>query len=219
MLNVVLVDDQALVRAGVRALLERAPDITVVGEASSGDDGVDLVRRWRPDVVFMDIRMPGTDGIAATRSIMADPDLRGVNVIVLTTFDTDRHIIDAIRAGAAGFLLKNAGPDEMREAVRIVAKGDALLSPAVTRRVMHAASDSPGSLSTDRLADLTQREREVLVEVGAGHNNDEIGRRLHMSPATARTHIGRLLAKLGARDRSQLVIVAYETGLVRPGGR
>jgi len=218
-LNVVLVDDQALVRAGVRALLERAPDITVVGEASSGDDGVDLVRRWRPDVVFMDIRMPGTDGIAATRSIMADPDLRGVNVIVLTTFDTDRHIIDAIRAGAAGFLLKNAGPDEMREAVRIVAKGDALLSPAVTRRVMHAASDSPGSLSTDRLADLTQREREVLVEVGAGHNNDEIGRRLHMSPATARTHIGRLLAKLGARDRSQLVIVAYETGLVRPGGR
>lgn len=217
MLTVVLVDDQALVRAGVRALLERAPDISVVGEAAGGDEGVDVVRRLRPDVVFMDIRMPGTDGIAATRSILADPGLRDVNVIVLTTFDTDRHIIDAIRAGAVGFLLKNAGPDEMREAVRIVAKGDALLSPAVTRRVMNAAAVSPSSLSTDRLAGLTEREREVLIEVGAGHNNDEIGRRLHMSPATARTHVGRLLTKLGARDRSHLVIVAYETGLVRPG--
>lgn len=216
-ITVVLVDDQVLVREGVRALLERAEDITVVGEAASGSHGVDVVKDLVPDVVFMDIRMPDGDGITATRAIADDPALRSVRVLVLTTFDTDRHIIDAIRAGAAGFLLKNAGPDEMRQAVRIVAAGDALLSPKVTRRVMAAAASSPESLPQERLAALTQREREVLAEVGAGRNNDEIGRRLFMSPATARTHVGRLLTKLSARDRSQLVIIAYETGLVRPG--
>lgn len=214
---VVLVDDQVLVREGVRALLERADDITVVGEAASGADGVRVVKDLLPDVVLMDIRMPDMDGIAATQAIVADPALRSVRVLVLTTFDTDRHIIDAVRAGAVGFLLKNTGPDEMRQAVRVVAAGDALLSPSVTRRVMAAAAGSPGSLSQDRLSDLTEREREVLIEVGAGRNNEEIGRRLFMSPATARTHIGRLLTKLGARDRSQLVIIAYETGLIRPG--
>ncbi|GAA4910682.1 two component transcriptional regulator, LuxR family [Stackebrandtia albiflava] len=215
--RVVIVDDQSLVREGLRALLERAEDITVVGEAGDGRDGVAVVSAERPDVVLMDIRMPGTDGIAATRQIVADPALAGVKVVVLTTFDTDRHIIDAVRAGACGFLLKDVTPDRLREAVRIVAAGDALLSPAVTRRVMRAAAVAPTGLAAERLSVLTDREREVLAELGAGRNNEEIGARLHMSPATARTHIGRLLSKLGARDRAQLVVAAYETGLVRPG--
>jgi DNA-binding NarL/FixJ family response regulator len=217
MIRVAIVDDQHLVREGLRALLERAEDITVVGEAGGAEPGLALVARERPDVVLMDVRMPGGDGITATRRIVGDPRLPGVQVIVLTTFDTDEHILDAVRAGAAGFLLKDTGPEDLREAVRIVARGDALLSPAVTRRVMRAAAAGPGPATADRLSVLTGREREVLAEVGAGRSNAEIAQRLFMSPATARTHVGRLLAKLGARDRSQLVVIAYETGLITPG--
>ncbi|WP_199429744.1 response regulator [Qaidamihabitans albus] len=217
MIRVVLVDDQHLVREGLRALLDRADDLTVVGDAGTGDAGVELVGRHRPDVVLMDIRMPGGDGITATRRIVEDHALREVRVIVLTTFDTDEHILDAVRAGAAGFLLKNASPEEMREAVRIVARGDALLSPAVTRRVMRAAAAGPSPRARERLATLTERERQVLAKVGQGCSNSEIGAALFMSPATARTHVGRLLGKLGARDRAQLVVAAYETGLVAPG--
>ncbi|MCP2253526.1 DNA-binding response regulator, NarL/FixJ family, contains REC and HTH domains [Prauserella aidingensis] len=219
MIRVAVVDDQHLIRAGLRTLLERADDIEVAGEAGDADSGVALVTSERPDVVLMDIRMPGADGLDATRRIVADPDLRAVQVVVLTTFDTDENILQAIRAGAAGFLLKDATPDELREAVRIVARGDALLSPAVTRRVMRAAADGPAPVSGERLAALTEREREVLAEVGTGRSNGEIAERLFMSPATARTHVGRLLTKLDARDRSQLVALAYETGLVTPGRR
>ena len=217
MIRVAIVDDQHLVREGLRALLERAEDITVVGEAGGAEPGVALVARERPDVVLMDIRMPGGDGIAATRQIVGDPRLQDVKVVVLTTFDTDEHILDAVRAGAAGFLLKDTGPEDLREAVRIVARGEALLSPAVTRRVMRAAALGPGPRTAERLDVLTEREREVLAEVGAGRSNAEVAQRLFMSPATARTHVGRLLSKLGARDRSQLVVIAYETGLITPG--
>ncbi|MEV0085941.1 response regulator transcription factor [Saccharopolyspora sp. NPDC050642] len=217
MIRVVLVDDQHLIREGLRALLERAPDITVVGDAATGDAGVAEVARLRPDVVLMDIRMPGGDGLSATRRIVADPALRQVQVVVLTTFDTDENILDAVRAGAAGFLLKDTAPEQMREAVRVVAGGEALLSPGVTRRVMRAAAASSRSLDADRLAGLTERELQVLAEVGAGCSNAEIAERLFISPATARTHVGRLLSKLDARDRSQLVVLAYETGLITPG--
>ncbi|XVV00896.1 response regulator [Actinosynnema sp. CA-248983] len=217
MIRVVVVDDQHLVREGLRALLERVDDITVVGEAAGADPAVELVARERPDVVLMDIRMPGGDGIEATRRIVANEDLRQVHVIVLTTFDTDQHVLDAVRAGAAGFLLKDTSPEDLRDAVRIVARGDALLSPAVTKRVMRAAADAPGPRSTDKLDVLTDREREVLAKVGAGQSNAEIAQSLFMSPATARTHVSRLLAKLGARDRAQLVALAYETGLITPG--
>ncbi|OLT11502.1 DNA-binding response regulator [Pseudonocardia sp. CNS-139] len=217
MIRVALVDDQQLVRAGLRALLERTDDIVIVGEAGDGGAGVALVARERPDVVLMDIRMPGTDGLAATRRIVADPGLAGVHVVVLTTFDTDEHVFEAVRAGAAGFLLKDTAPDDLRRAVRLVAAGDAMLSPAVTRRVMQGAAAGRPQLATERLARLTDREREVLAEVGAGRSNAEIGERLFISPATARTHVGRLLTKLGARDRVQLVVLAYETGLVVPG--
>ncbi|MEV0702317.1 response regulator transcription factor [Saccharopolyspora sp. NPDC050389] len=217
MIRVVLVDDQHLIREGLRALLERAPDITVVGDAATGEAGVAEVARLRPDVVLMDIRMPGGDGLSATRRIVADPALRQVQVVVLTTFDTDENILDAVRAGAAGFLLKDTAPEQMREAVRVVAGGEALLSPGVTRRVMRAAAASSRSLDVHRLAGLTERELEVLAEVGAGCSNAEIAERLFISPATARTHVGRLLSRLDARDRSQLVVLAYETGLITPG--
>ncbi|GAA2347200.1 response regulator transcription factor [Saccharopolyspora halophila] len=217
MIRVLLVDDQPLVREGLRALLERAEDITVVGEADDGRAGFDGAVRERPDVVLMDIRMPGGDGLEATSRIVADSRLRLVQVVVLTTFDTDENVLKAIRAGAAGFLLKDTGPDDLRAAVRIVAGGDALLSPAVTRRVMRAAAEGPAPGRAERLEVLTGREREVLAEVGAGLSNGEIAESLHMSPATARTHVSRLLTKLGARDRSQLVALAYETGLISPG--
>jgi DNA-binding NarL/FixJ family response regulator len=216
-IRVALVDDQHLVRAGLRALLERSEDIAVVGEAPDGAAAVELVVRERPDVVLMDIRMPGVDGLAATRRIVADPRLTGVHVVVLTTFDTDEHVFGAVRAGAAGFLLKDTAPEELRRAVRLVAAGDAMLSPEVTRRVMRSAAAGRPALATDRLAGLTEREREVLAEVGAGRSNAEIGERLFISVATARTHVSRLLGKLGARDRAQLVVLAYETGLVVPG--
>jgi len=217
-IRVVIVDDQALVREGLRALLERAPDIEVVGEAGDGRQGLLATRRTRPDVVLMDVRMPGLDGISATEAILADPGLDAVRVVVLTTFDTDENVFDAIRAGAAGFLLKDTSPDALRDAVRVVARGDALLSPAVTARVMEAARSgtvAPGA--ADRLASLTEREREVLAQVGRGLSNDEIARVLFISPATVRTHIGRLLTKTAARDRAGLVVLAYEAGLVRPG--
>lgn len=221
MIRVAVVDDQPLIGEGLRALLERAADIEVAGLAATGAEGVALVTRTRPDVVLMDIRMPGGDGLTATRRIVADPALRHVQVIVLTTFDTDDNILDAMRAGAAGFLVKDIDPDDLRAAVRTVAAGEALLSPAVTRRVMQAAARAagPSPRAAALLERLTPREREVLRAVGTGRSNTEIGAALHMSPATARTHIGRLLDKLDARGRAELVAIAYETGLIVPGAR
>ncbi|MFD6634968.1 response regulator [Micromonospora chalcea] len=214
--RVVLVDDQHLVRTGLRALLDRAPDIEVVGEAGDGRSGLAVVREQRPDIVLMDVRMPGGDGLEATRRILTDPTLGGVQVVMLTTFDDDEYLFEAIRAGAAGFLLKDTAPDALRDAVRTVAGGDALLSPAVTRRVLAAAARSPVA-DPARLAGLTARERDVLAQVGAGQSNTEIGQALFLSPDTARTYVSRLLQKLNARDRAQLVVIAYESGLVRPG--
>ncbi|MGW0242691.1 response regulator [Micromonospora chalcea] len=214
--RVVLVDDQHLVRTGLRALLDRAPDIEVVGEAGDGRSGLAVVREQRPDIVLMDVRMPGGDGLEATRLILTDPTLDGVQVLMLTTFDDDEYLFEAIRAGAAGFLLKDTAPDALRDAVRTVAGGDALLSPAVTRRVLAAAARSPVA-NPARLAGLTARERDVLAQVGAGRSNTEIGQALFLSPDTARTYVSRLLQKLNARDRAQLVVIAYESGLVRPG--
>ncbi|MEV0201051.1 response regulator transcription factor [Nonomuraea sp. NPDC050691] len=217
MIRVALVDDQELMRAGLRALLERADDITVAGEAPDGAAGYALAVAERPDVVLMDIRMPGLDGIEATRRIVADARLRDVRVVVLTTFDTDEHLFDAIRAGASGFLLKNTAPDELRAAVRTVAAGDALLSPAVTRRVLAAVAVRHRPAGERLLAGLTGRERELLAEIAAGRSNAEISARLFLSPATTRTYVSRLLTKLDARDRAQLVHIAYESGLVRAG--
>ncbi|MCC2315886.1 response regulator [Cellulomonas xiejunii] len=214
MITVVLVDDQELLRAGLRSLVERDGDIRVVGDAATGRQGVARVRELRPDVVLMDVRMPDLDGIEATRAIVADPALADVAVLVLTTFDEDENVFAAIRAGAAGFLLKDVAPDELRQAVRTVAAGEALLDPAVTRRVMRAAAATPPPSDASRLSGLTEREREVLREVGRGRSNQEIAASLYLSPATARTYVSRLLTKLDARDRSQLVVLAYETGLV-----
>ena len=216
--RVVLVDDQPLVREGLRAILQRGGGIEVVGEARDGRGGLDLVTRCRPDVVLMDLRMPGLDGIEATRRIAADPALATVRVLVLTTFDTDENLFGALRAGAAGFVLKDREPEQLREAVHAVAAGEVLLSPTVTRRVVAAAVGTVPLQDRGRLTGLTDREREVLAQVGVGRSNDEAAAALHISPATARTYVSRLLTKLGARDRAQLVVVAYETGLVRPGG-
>ncbi|MFC4373610.1 response regulator [Nocardia halotolerans] len=218
MIRVAVVDDQHLVREGLRALLERSDDIEVVGMAGSGSAAVDLAWRTRPDVVLMDVRMPDGDGLTATRRIVADTALREVRVVVLTTFDTDENVLSAMRAGASGFLLKDTDPQELRSAIRIVAGGEALLSPAVTERVMRAAAAGPDPRTAELLDRLTPRECEVLAEVGAGRSNTEIAGALSMSPATARTHVGRLLTKLDARDRPQLVRLAYETGLITPGG-
>ncbi|MFI8778427.1 response regulator [Brachybacterium paraconglomeratum] len=218
MIRIVLVDDQELVRTGLRALAERDGDIEVVGEASDGRSGLSRVRELRPDVVLMDLRMPQLDGIAATARITADPTLDAVRVVVLTTFDEDEDVLAAIRAGAAGYLLKDVAPSALREAVRVVAGGDSLLSPAVTTTVLAQLGERLASRVSPGLLDgLTPREREVLALVGRGMSNDEIGQALFLSPATARTYVSRLLARLAARDRSRLVVLAYESGLVRPG--
>ena len=218
MIRVVLADDQALVRSGLRALLANSDDLEVVGEAVDGRDAVVVVTRTQPDVVLMDVRMPGVDGIAATRKITTDSRLSGVAIIMLTTFDDDDQIFAAIRAGASGYLLKDAEPDDLREAIRVVAAGEALLSSSVTRKVIEGIVSGPaGVADRARLNELTEREREVLAGVGRGLSNAEIAAEIHISPATARTYVSRMLTKLGARDRAQLVVIAYETGLVRPG--
>jgi DNA-binding NarL/FixJ family response regulator len=214
MIRVLIADDQILVRSGLRALLERDPAITVVAEAADGLAAVAAAAAHRPDVVLMDVRMPGIAGVEATARIRAAPG--GPAVIVLTTYDSDATVFAALRAGAAGFLLKDVVPDELRRAVRDVAAGGAILASAVAGRVMAAAAHAHVP-SGDVLAALTGRERQVLAEVAAGHRNAEIGVRLGISEATARTYVGRLLTKLGARDRAQLVRIAYESGLVRPG--
>ncbi|GLV77813.1 DNA-binding response regulator [Streptomyces hygroscopicus subsp. hygroscopicus] len=217
-IRVVLADDQVLVRAGFRALLAAQPDIEVVGEAADGEQALGLVRERRPDVVLMDIRMPVLDGLAATRGITEDPALADVRVIMLTTFELDEYVFEAIRSGASGFLVKDTEPEELLRAVRAVVGGDALLSPGVTRRLIAefaARSKAPAPASV--LAELTEREREVMALVGMGLSNQEIARRLVVSPLTAKTHVSRTMVKLGARDRAQLVVLAYESGLVRPG--
>ena len=218
MIRVVLADDQALVRAGLRALLDAEDDICVVGEAANGQEAVGLVRTTRPDVVLMDIRMPGVDGLEATRTISSDPDLTGARVIVLTTFDLDEYVFEAVRIGASGFLVKDTEPAELLRGLRAVAGGDALLSPGVTRRLIgEFATRSRETTAPEVLAPLTEREREVMALVGEGLSNEEIAARLVVSPATAKTHVSRAMVKLGARDRAQLVVLAYQTGLVRPG--
>ena len=218
MIRVVLADDQVLVRAGFRALLDAQDDITVVGEAANGDEAVAATLAHRPDVVLMDIRMPGSDGLTATRRIGDDRALDDVRVVILTTFELDEYVFEAIRAGASGFLVKDTEPVDLLRAVRAVAAGDALLSPGVTRRLIEAfATHSRDPHPDIDLALLTNREREVMTLVAAGLSNDEIAGRLFVSPATAKTHVNRAMTKLGARDRAQLVVLAYETGLVRPG--
>ena len=218
MIKVLLADDQALVRAGFRALLDAQDDISVVGEASDGASAVRLAARERPDVVLMDIRMPGLDGLEATRRIVADPALSSVKIVILTTFDLDEYVFEALRVGASGFLVKDTEPVELLRGVRAVASGDALLSPGVTRRLIaQFASQARAPRPATELSGLTDREREVMALVGAGLSNDEIAERLVVSPATAKTHVSRAMIKLGARDRAQLVVFAYEAGLVRPG--
>src|SRR5579863_4946662 len=221
MIRVLLADDQSLIRAGFRILLETADDIEVIGEATDGAQAVKLARSERADVVLMDIRMPGTDGLEATRQIAADEDLAGVKVIILTTFESDEYVYQAIRSGASGFLVKDSEPAELIQAVRVVARGDALLSPSVTRRLITDLASRPERPRTPgvQLTGLTGREREVLTLVAAGLSNDEIAARLFLSPLTAKTHVSRIMTKLNARDRAQLVVMAYESGLVTPGER
>ena len=220
MIRVALADDQALLRAGIRALLDAEDDLEVVGEASNGPEAVELVRATAPDVVLMDIRMPGGDGLEATRAIVDDADLAATRVVILTTFDLDEYVFEAIRIGASGFLVKDTEPAELLRGVRAVAAGDALLSPRVTRRLIGefaTRSRATGARAADRLRALTEREREVVALVGEGLSNDEIAQRLVLSPATAKTHVSRAMVKLHVRDRAQLVVLAYESGLVRPG--
>jgi DNA-binding NarL/FixJ family response regulator len=219
MTRVVLVDDHALVRGGLRALLEAEPDLEVVGEAADGAAAMEVIAAVRPDVVLMDIRMPGVDGLEATRRIAATPSLSGVRVLVLTTFEVDEYVFEALRVGASGFLLKDEEPVELLRAVRVVAAGESLLSPSVTRRVVEAfaAGPAPSGPHVSALEELTEREREIVTLVGTGLSNHEIAAHLVISPATARTHVSRAMLKLGARDRAQLVVFAYEAGLVAPG--
>lgn len=220
MIRILIADDQTLIRAGFRALLDAEPDMEVVAECGTGDDAVRLAAREHPDVVLMDIRMPQGDGLDATRRILADPAVPGTRVIILTTFELDEYIAEAVRAGAAGFLVKDTEPEELLRAVRVVHDGDALLSPSVTRRIMAQlalqppAAGKPPDAGLDR---ITDREREVLRLVGEGLNNAEIAGRLFITPLTAKTHVSRIMAKLQVRDRVQLVVLAYESGLVRPG--
>jgi DNA-binding NarL/FixJ family response regulator len=217
-ISVLLADDQALVRAGFRALLDTQADIQVVAEAGDGAAAVRLASEFRPDVVLMDIRMPGTDGLAATKQIATDPRLTGVHVVILTTFELDEYVFDALRSGASGFLVKDTEPADLINGVRTVAGGDALLSPSVTRRLIaEFASRAKQPVDTAALRALTDREREVMALVAQGLSNEDIAGKLFVSPATAKTHVSRAMVKLGARDRAQLVVIAYEAGLVRPG--
>ena len=217
MIRVVLADDQALLRAGFRALLSSEDDIEVVGEAEDGVTALELCARLVPDVVLMDIRMPRLDGIGATTRIAADERLRAVRVVILTTFESDENVFAALRAGASGFLVKDTEPIELLRAVRVVARGESLLSPGVTRRLIAEFATRPSSERRPPVLDsLTDREREVMALVAAGLSNDEIAERLVVSPATAKTHVSRAMGKLGARDRAQLVVFAYESGLVTP---
>jgi DNA-binding NarL/FixJ family response regulator len=219
MIRVLLADDQALVRGGFRALLDAQEDITVVAEAGDGDEAVRLTERLVPDVVLMDIRMPGVDGLEATRRIGADPRLEAVRVVMLTTFDLDEHVFEALSHGASGFLIKDTEPPELLRAVRIVAAGEALLAPSVTRRLIaeFAAQRPRTGPAPAGLQELTEREREVVCHVALGLNNEEIAETLVISPATAKTHVSRAITKVGARDRAQLVVLAYQSGLVSPG--
>lgn len=218
MISVLIADDQALVRAGFRALLDAQDGIEVVGEAEDGQAAVRLALETKPSVILMDIRMPVLDGLAATRQIAADERLRGVKVVILTTFDLDEYVFEALRIGASGFLVKNTEPAELIRGIEAVAAGDALLSPGVTRRlVAEFALRSKEPHHNAALELLTEREREVMALVGEGLSNDEIAARLVISPVTAKTHVSRAMVKLGARDRAQLVVMAYESGLVKPG--
>jgi DNA-binding NarL/FixJ family response regulator len=217
-IKVLLADDEGLVRSGFKMLLDGEDDIAVVGEATNGAEAVELATATRPDVVLMDIRMPRLDGIQATAHIAGMPGLERVRILILTTYDTDAYVFEALQAGASGFLLKDAGPAELLHAIRVVAAGDALLAPRITRRLIRqfTAQRTAAQTAEERLAVLTGREREVLALVGRGLSNDEIGSELFLSPATARTHVSHAMAKLGARDRAQLVVIAYQTGLVSP---
>jgi DNA-binding NarL/FixJ family response regulator len=222
-IRVLLADDQALLRSAFRVLVDSEPDMEVVGEASDGAQAVRMTKEQRADVVLMDIRMPGTDGLAATRMISADPELADVRVVILTTFEVDDYVVQSLRAGASGFLGKGSEPEELLTAIRTAAGGQALLSPAATTGLIarFLAQEDPDAGDRDpargeRLDSLTGREREVLVQVAGGHSNDEIAERLEVSPLTVKTHVNRAMAKLGARDRAQLVVIAYESGLVRP---
>jgi DNA-binding NarL/FixJ family response regulator len=217
-IEVLLADDQALVRGGFRALLDAEDDIAVVGEAGDGRQAVSLTRQKKPDVVLMDIRMPGLDGLEATREVASDAALVDVRIVILTTFELDEYVFEALRSGASGFLVKDTEPVDLLAAVRLVASGEALLSPSVTRRVIEEfASRAKQPPPSEALDELTEREREVMALVAEGLSNEEIADRLVVSPATAKTHVSRAMVKLGARDRAQLVVLAYEHGLVRPG--
>ena len=218
MIRVLVADDQALVRGSFRLLVDTDPGLQVIGEAATGAEAVEIATRDKPDVLLMDIRMPVMDGIEATRQITASEQTAGVRVLILTTFDLDDYVYAALRAGASGFLLKDTPPADLLTAIRIIAAGDALLAPAITRRLIaeFARRPQPGQQPAATLAGVTDREREVLTLIGRGLSNDEIAQALHITMATAKTHVSRLLAKLGARDRAQLVIVAYETGLIQP---
>jgi DNA-binding NarL/FixJ family response regulator len=219
-IRVLVADDQALVRGSFRILVDTAPDLTSVGEAATGTEAVELARREKPDIVLMDIQMPGLDGIEATRQITATPETSAVpvKVLILTTFDLDEYVFAALRAGASGFLLKDTPPADLLAAIRVIAAGDALLAPGVTRRLIaeFTRRPEPRQRPTAALDEITEREQEVLTLIGLGLSNTEIASRLHVSLSTAKTHVGRLLMKLDARDRAQLVITAYDTGLVRP---
>ena len=219
MIRVLIADDQVLLRGSLRLLVDSASDLTAIGEAGTGAEAVELAKAEKPDVILMDIRMPGMDGIEATRQITAATDTAGTRVLVLTTFNLDEYVFAALRAGASGFLLKDTPPSELLAAIRVIAAGDALLSPSITRQLIgeFARQPAPARPAQD-LAELTEREREVLTLIGLGLSNTDIAGRLYVSMSTAKTHIGRLLMKLGARDRAHLVIAAYEAGLVRPAG-
>jgi DNA-binding NarL/FixJ family response regulator len=218
MIRVAIADDQQLIRAGFRSLLEAEPDIEIVGEAGSGAEAVSLAVATRPDVMLMDIRMPDGDGLWATEQIVGNPDLGQTHIVIVTTFELDEYVGRAIRAGASGFLVKDTEPDEFIRAVHVVAAGDALLSPTVTRRLLERlSSELRETPDASQLSVITDREREVLALVGQGLTNEEIGKQLFLSPLTAKTHVSRIMSKLAARDRVQLVVIAYETGLVSPG--